>query len=88
VAQGRLKEVVQNKEMICICLASGGQNNYEISNEAQTAWKKTKEKKERSTEEITFCSLIGTEAEEIVPIFTYSVQSNNKGLLYVEVTTD
>jgi len=69
-----------------MCLASGGQNNYKISNETQTTWKTTKEKRERYIEDKIFRSLISTEAEEKGPIFLYSVQINNKGLPSVEFT--
>ena len=79
---------MKNREIICMLLASGGQNNYKISNQTQTTGKMTKERWERSTEDITFHSLISKEAEEKGPVFTYSVQSNNKGVPNVEVTAD
>jgi hypothetical protein len=51
VAQGHLKDAVKNREMICMLLASGEQNNYKISNQTHTTGKMTKERWERSTED-------------------------------------
>jgi len=47
VAQGHLKKAAKRREMIRMCLASGGQNNYKISNETQTTWKTTQKKKKK-----------------------------------------
>jgi hypothetical protein len=53
MAQGQLKEAGNNRGIIYMCLASGRQNNYESSNQTQTARKMNKEKLERWTEDIT-----------------------------------